>query len=90
MLPIRIVCLQNVCGDGAAFDDGSAVCRDEDRRLSKLLNIEEFRGCPVLLRSVVKDEVVLDGEFFEKPDYALGLRVLRELGSAKVGHGITG
>lgn len=84
MLPTRVVCLQNVCGDGAAFDDGSAVWRDEDRRLSKLLDVGEFGGCAVAFGSLVKDEVVFDREFFEEPDYALGLRVLRKLASSNL------
>jgi hypothetical protein len=84
MLPTRIVCLKNVCQDGTAFDDGFAVGCHEDGRLSKLLNVGEFWGCAVVFGSLVKNEIVFDGELFEEPNYALGLRVLQELASANV------
>ena len=71
MLASGIVRLEDVCGDGAAFDDRSAVCGDEDRRLAKLMDVEKFRWRPVAFVSFVEDEIVFDIELFEEPDYAL-------------------
>jgi hypothetical protein len=71
VLASRIVGLEDVCGDGAAFDDGSTVCRDEDGRLSKLVNVEKFRWRTVTLISFVEDQIVFDIDLFEEPDNAL-------------------
>ena len=68
MLASRIVGLEDVCGDGAAFDDGSTVCRDENRRLSKLVDVEKFRWRAVTFVSFVEDQIVFDIELFEEPD----------------------
>lgn len=82
-----IVGLYDVCNYRAAFDYGSAFCCDEDGRLSELLNIEEFWRGAVLFVSFVEDEVVFDVELFQKPDHALGLRILRGVLVAAIGRG---
>jgi hypothetical protein len=88
VLASRIVGLQDVRRDGAAFNDRSAVCRDEDRRLSQLLDIEEFRRRAIAFVSFVKGDIIFDGELFEEPDHTLGLRVLLELAVASMKQGI--